>query len=176
MTYITRRQLLCRIARIAGASLLGAAASEQALASDCSIKVRVAAPLNIGTVRTPAFKVKHKVYRILLLVDGSDLPWQDVGCLLGNQMLGTGIKCSKESLIQGNWSVWDGVDKVAQGLVTSEGGSGETPYERELGHFTGQEKRTYVVEMTFTKDGGPLKGMNPHLVVRQDYDFWCSPM
>jgi len=138
--------------------------------------MQVSAPLKIGTIRTPAFKVKHKTYRILLRVSSSDTPWQHVTCLLGNEMVGTGLKCSEDSLIQCDWVVWERANKVSQGSVSSKGGTGETPFERELGHFTGQNGKSYAVEVTFTKDGGPLKGMSPRLVVRQDYDFWCSPM
>jgi hypothetical protein len=79
-------------------------------------------------------------------------------------------------MVQGNWIVWDGTTKVAEGTVRGSDGSGETVDERELGYFTAPAKGNYTVEMTFTKDGGPLKSMSAHLVVRQDYDFWCGPM
>ena len=148
--------------------------------SDCAIKMDLPTSLAIGTVRTPEFRVKHKVYRILLRVE-SNAPMRDVSCLLGTDWSSIGIKCDKEPLdqepiIEGTWIIWDGANKVAEGSVSGGDGNGETPYERELGHFIGEAKKSYTLEVTFTKDGGPLKGMNPHLVVRQDYDFGCSPM
>ena len=176
MSSVSRRKLIHGLGGVLGSSFLQTNAWARPKYSDCAVKIDVPASLTLGTMRTPAFPVKHKIYRIILLVKAPTAPIWDVACLLGTDWSSLGKKCNVEPLLAGNWIVWDGAIKVDEGSFSGGGGNGEAPEERELGHFTGQNKKNYVLEMTFTRDGGLLKSMAPHLLVRQNYDFRCEPM
>lgn len=161
---------------IIGTLLVVQSAGARSHFSDCSVKMELPAPVTVGTVRTPEFPVKHKLYIILLRVEAGSRSIWDVSCLLGDGKRSFGVTCTQQPVVEGRWTVWDGTTKVAEGSVSGPNGVGETPDERELGTFEGKAKRKYAVEVTFTKDGGPLNAMHPRIVVRQDYDFWCGPM
>ncbi len=169
-------QIVYALGSTIAASLLASDAGARPHFSDCAVKMEVPAPLTVGTVWTPEFAVKRKLYFILLRVEpGNGSTW-DVSCLLGDDNSSVGVQCHKEPMVEGHWVVWDATTKVAEGTFGGAKGEGEFPYERDLGEFEGEAKRKFVVEVTFSKDGGPLKDMHPRLVVRQDYDFWCGPM
>jgi hypothetical protein len=176
MMFRHRPQIAYAIGGLIAVSLLSPNAGARPHFSDCAVKMEIPAPLIPGTVRTPEFEVKRKLYFILLHVEPGNLSIWDVSCLLGHDYSSLGVKCDKESMVEAHWIVWDGRRKVAQGSTSGSHGRGETPDERNLGQFEGESRKKYSVELTFTKDGGVLKDLHPYLVVRQDYDFWCTPM
>jgi hypothetical protein len=53
-------------------------------------------------------------------------------------------------------SVHDKDDKIA---VTDH------TVARYIGSFVGEANKKYVLEVKFTKDGSPLNGLKPHLIV-----------
>ena len=118
----------------------------------------VEVPLAIGTVRTPPFPVKSRDYYILLRMQGVNLPLHDTMCLLGTATAWSlRSDCNKEPVIEGAWTVWAGTEKEAESSFGGGHGEGEIAEERMLGQFKGQPKRNYTLEVSFTKDGGPLK-------------------
>jgi hypothetical protein len=162
---------------VLGVGLLAPKAWARPKYSDCSFVMDVEVPLTVGTVRTPPFPVKSRDYYILLRMQDMNLPLEDTVCLLGTaSSLPFRLNCNKESVIEGAWTVWDGTEKAVEGSFGGGHGQGEIAEERQLGQFKGQPKRNYTLEVTFTKDGGLLKAMKPHLIVRKGYDFWCGPM
>jgi hypothetical protein len=129
--------------------------------------------LTEGTsVRTPEFLVKNIEYRIGIRVNRG-LPFNQLSCMLG----GSTHHCEMahfELALEAEWKVLDGDQVVAQG--TTRGSLGEMAWsdsfiDRYLGEFTGEANKKYVVEVKFTKDGTPLKDLNPRLVVRMA-DSW----
>jgi len=76
-------------------------------------------------------------------------------------------------VVEAEWKVLDGQRIVAQGTATGFGDMAwsDSFIDRYLGAFTGEANKRYVVEVKFTKDGTPLKEMNPRLVVRMS-DSW----
>jgi hypothetical protein len=170
---MSRRELIVKIGAIAGVGLLAHKAWARPKYSDCALVMDVDCPLVVGTLRTTPFAVRSRNYYILLRLRDMNLPWEDTVCLLGTTWPRRSV-CNQEPLIEGAWTVWDGSEKAAEGSFAGRGG-GEVVEERILGQFKGQSKRNYTLEVHFTKDGGPLKAMKPHLIVRKGYDFWCGP-
>jgi hypothetical protein len=76
-------------------------------------------------------------------------------------------------VLDAEWKVLDGERIVAQGATGGSRGDmawSDDFMDRYLGEFTGEANKKYVVEVKFTKDGRPLKELNPRLVVRM-FDF-----
>ena len=64
--------------------------------------------------------------------------------------------------------MFDGDRVVAHGSDKGWSNSfsaGASYLSRYIGHFKGEAKHRYVVEVRFTKDGGTLNVTNPRLVV-----------
>jgi len=177
MSLVTRRKLLAGIGAAVGANAMARRAWAKPKFSDCAFVMDVEVPLTVGTVRTPEFQVKQKNYYIFVRMTSKDTPaGQDaLPCLLGNSFRDEFYKCAGEAVLEGTWTVWDGANKTAEGSFGGDHGTGESGFERDLGQFRGRSKASFLVEVTFTKDGGPLKALKPHLIVRKEYDFWCGP-
>jgi hypothetical protein len=123
--------------------------------------------LAVGTIRTPAFAVKHETYLIMIRAE-KRLPFAQMCCMMG---LTTGpldpYNCDEEPLLQADWTVWDEGHVVAEGSFHKRGGGGYAEHDlyQFLGHFVGKSRRKYVLELRFTKDGTPLNVTNPRLIV-----------
>jgi hypothetical protein len=78
-----------------------------------------------------------------------------------------------DNVIDAEWKVLDGENVVAQGTTPGYGDMAwsDSDMDRNLGEFTGEANKKYVVEVKFTRDGTPLKDLNPRLVVRMA-DSW----
>jgi hypothetical protein len=143
----------------------------------CGPVVDMPVSVAVGSVRTPEFTVKHEGYQISIRAK-KNFPFDEMNCMLGlspMEPIGSG-NCDKEPLLNLTWIVWDQGRTVAQGLVhgwSGYGGWADKSIDRYLGHFVGEAKKKYVLELTFTKDGGALKQTEPRLVVEQDPNFWC---
>ena len=131
--------------------------------------------LAVGTtVRTPEFLVKKIEYFIGIRVNRG-LPTGQLSCMIGGR--GAPSHCAMfhwDSVIDAEWKVLDGDHIVAQG--TTGGSSGDMAWssdvmDRYLGEFVGEANKKYVLEVKFTKDGTPLKDLNPRLIVRMA-DSW----
>ena len=123
--------------------------------------------LAVGTVRTPEFAT-HGHWHWLLLQVETGLPFRDIRCMTGVKDGTLDFKdCTKEPLIDANWTLLSDGQVVDQG---SSFGFGPAEFAKDyivkfLGKFPTQSGKKYVVEVKFTKDGTPLDVANPHLIV-----------
>ncbi len=127
------------------------------------------------TVRTSEFLVKNIEYHISLRVNRG-LPFGQLTCMIGGNRTPSKSHCAMlhfDLVVEAEWKVLDGQRIVAQGTATGFGDMAwsDSFIDRYLGAFTGEANKRYVVEVKFTKDGTPLKEMNPRLVVRMS-DSW----
>lgn len=126
------------------------------------------------TVRTPEFLVKNIEYHIDIRVNRG-LPFGQLSCMLGGKERPSHCEMFHfDDVIEAEWKVWDGEHIVAQGATRGSLGEmawSDNEMDRYIGEFTGEANRKYVVEVKFTKDGTPLKELNPRLVVRMA-DSW----
>ena len=123
--------------------------------------------LAVGTVRTPEFAVRDEAYFIMLQAE-KRLPFKDMQCMMGMTSGPLEFKdCTKEQLVQADWTVFDDGHIVAQGSSSSRADDMYTDKHlfKFLGKFVGVSGKKYVVEVKFTKDGTPLNAANPHLIV-----------
>lgn len=140
---------------------------------------RLIMPISLaeGIVRTPPFSVSHEGYQIIIRAERQrGLSLGEMNCMLG---LSTGPldgnNCDKKPLFEADWTVWDGLQLVAQGSVRGrEGGAwAEDSIERYIGGFGGQSGRMYELEMRITKDVSGLNVTNPHLIVMAQTTPFC---
>jgi hypothetical protein len=125
--------------------------------------------LAMGTVHTPAFAPASNGHWYWILVQfEKPLPFRDMQCMTGVKIGTNDFKdCVKEQLIDADWTV------MSEGHVVSQGSShgfGAAKFTKDyifkfLGGFKTQPGRTYVLDVTFTKDGTPLNIAHPHLIV-----------
>ncbi len=163
------RQLLARIAGTAGALYF--------VWLPCGLELPPPRPsldmpvsLGLGTVRSPEFPVKRAKYIILLRAEEGHIPFMELTCLMGADYGTRHAFACAPSVLQADWTVRDGLATVTQGLAPLHADHfanyGRDFLDRSLGQFTGEPKKHYVLEVTFTKDGSPLNVTNPHLVVQ----------
>jgi hypothetical protein len=167
MKGISRRDLITGVSGLMGFALLG----PRALAGICwdcrKPAVDMAVSLAVGTVRTPEFPVKREPYLIIIRAE-KRLPFADMNCMMG---LTTGpldsTNCDKEPLLQADWTVWDNERVVDHGSAYHRNGGSwaNDSIDKFLGHFVGEAKKKYVLEVKFTKDGSALNVTNPHLII-----------
>jgi hypothetical protein len=125
--------------------------------------------LAVGTtVRTPEFLVKNIEYHFDIRVNRG-LPFGQLSCMIGGK--GAPSHCATyhwDNVIDAEWKVLDGEHIVAQGITPGYGDMAwsDSFMDRYLGKFVGETNKKYVVEVKFTKDGTPLKDLNPRLIVR----------
>lgn len=167
MKGLSRRDLIAGVGGVLGVVLLG----PRALAGICwgcrKPTVDMPVSLAVGTVRTPEFPVKHQAYLIIIRAE-KRLPFADMNCMLGLATPLPDPNCSQEPLLQADWKVWDNGRVVDYGSAhrrDGRGGWAEDSIDRYLGHFVGEAKKKYVLEVKFTKDGSALNVTNPHLIV-----------
>jgi hypothetical protein len=74
-----------------------------------------------------------------------------------------------ETLLEADWTVWDGDHSVAHGSVhgidSNVDVSTKDLMSRRIGDFVGEKGKRYILEVKFTKDGTPLNVTHPHLIV-----------
>jgi hypothetical protein len=73
-----------------------------------------------------------------------------------------------ETLLQADWTVWDGDRAVAHGSVHGVDfhvTATKDILSRQIGGFVGEKNKKYLMEIKFTKDGTRLNITNPHLIV-----------
>lgn len=127
--------------------------------------------LAAGTIRTPEFAVKHEAYTISIQVERK-LPPASLNCMMGVKPYPwSHDHCAMfhvETLLEAEWTVWDGDHAVAHGSVhgvdSNVTGTKEL-LSRQIGDFVGENDKKYVLEVKFTRDGTPLNVTNPHLIV-----------
>jgi len=135
---------------------------------ECS-KGKVAMPISlaVGTVRSPEFVTKHKIYSIAIQSEWR-LPAVVLRCKLGFGVVPPTDKCRAQAVLEADWKVLEGDRVVAQGHaggISSKFEAGEDYIARYIGDFQGETKHKYVVEVTITKDGSSLNVTNPRLIV-----------
>ena len=169
MKFMSGLQLSSIIAGLLGAFLLGPSVSaanpkpHKYRHSEVDMPVSLA----IGTVRTPEFAVKREAYFIMIQAQ-KRLSFVDIQCMMGLMSGPTALsECTKQRVLQADWTVLDDGHIVARG---SDSGEGEAKYTDEylfkfIGKFVGESGKKYVIEVKFTKDGTPLNVTNPHLIV-----------
>ncbi len=135
---------------------------------ECS-KGKVSMPISLalGTVHTPEFVTKHKIYSIAIQSEWR-LPAVVLRCKLGFGVVPPTDKCRAQAVLEADWKVLEGDHIVAQGHaggISDEFEAGKDYIARYIGNFQGESKHKYVVEVTFTKDGSSLDVTNPRLIV-----------
>ena len=169
MKWMSRRKLIGIICGILGVLLPGPIVSavghkeHKYRYSEIDMPVSLA----VGTVRTPQFPVKHEAYFIMVQAE-KRLPFVDMRCMMGLENGTLDFKdCTKEPLLQAEWTVSDDGNIVSQGSSSGWGAAEFTDKYlfKFLGKFMGESGRKFVVEVKFTKDGTPLNVTNPHLIV-----------
>src|SRR5580692_8853309 len=135
-------------------------------------KAAVDMPVSLaeGAVRTPEFPVKREVYEITIQVERT-LPAAELNCMIGVKRSWQPDHCGMfqyETLLEADWTVWDGDHAVAHGSVHGMDDnvtSTKNLLSKEIGTFVGEKDKKFVLEVKFTKDGTPLNVTNPHLIV-----------
>lgn len=120
-----------------------------------------------GTVRTPEFSAKHKIYFISIEAQWL-LPTVELRCKMGFGVVPPSDHCKSEVVLGGKWRVLEGDRIVAQGSIeriSREFEAGKDYLRRYIGYFNGESKHRYTVEVTFTEDGSSLNATNPRLIV-----------
>jgi hypothetical protein len=127
--------------------------------------------LAVGTIRTPEFAVKHEAYTISIQVERKPAP-ADLNCMMGvKRFPWAQDHCGMlhiETLLEAEWTVWDGGRAVAHGSVSGVDSNFTTTKEllsKQIGDFVGEKDKRYLLEVRFTKDGTPLNVTNPHVIV-----------
>jgi len=127
--------------------------------------------LAVGTIRTPEFAVKHEAYTISIQVERKLSP-ADLNCMMGVKPYSwVQDHCAMlhiETLLEAEWTVWDGDHAVAHGSVhgvDSHVTGTKELLTKQIGDFVGEKDKRYLLEVKFTKDGTPLNVTNPHLIV-----------
>lgn len=124
--------------------------------------------LAIGTVRTSAFTVKHAVYEISIRVE-KRIPLGELECRMSVKKRPDHCEMYHfERQMEADWIVLDGNRVVARGALHSVDDNvdySDKYLSRLLGTFEGESKKSYVLEIKFTKDGTLLNVTNPHLIV-----------
>jgi len=117
------------------------------------------------------FLVKHEVYTISIQVERT-IPSPELNCMIGVKAFPCVLDhCEMlhiETLLEADWTVWDGDHAVAQGSVYGVNfhvSSTKELLSKQIGDFVGEKNKRYVLEMKFTKDGTPLNVTNPHVIV-----------
>lgn len=162
MKRLTRRELITGLGGAFGLCLFGPNAC-------AGRKAAVDMPVSLapGTVRTAEFPVIHQPYLIIIRAQ-KRLPFADMNCMMG---LTTGPgdpdNCDKDPLLQADWTLWDNGQFVQRGKAHRRDGGGwaQDSIDKYLGHFVGEPKKKYVLEVTFIKDGSALNVTDPHLIV-----------
>jgi hypothetical protein len=127
--------------------------------------------LAVSTIRTPEFSVKHETYTISIQVE-QKLPPAELNCMMGVKPYPwVQDHCAMlhiETLLEAEWTVWDGDHGVAHGSVHGVDFHAAATKEflsKQIGDFVGEKDKRYLLEVKFTKDGTPLNVTNPHLIV-----------
>lgn len=123
--------------------------------------------LAAGTVRTPEFTTKRKIYFISIESKWT-LPAVVLRCKMGFGVVPPTDRCISEIVLAGNWQVLEGPSVIAQGdieRISPEFDASKDFLRRYIGDFRGEKKHQYVVEVTFTKDGSSLDVTSPRLKV-----------
>jgi len=123
--------------------------------------------LAAGTVQTPEFTAKHKIYWIAIQSQWL-LPTVVLRCKMGFGVVPPSDHCRSEAVLEADWKVFDGDRVVAQGSakgMSPDFEAGKDYLRRYIGRFDGESKHKYVVKVTFTKDGSSLDVTNPRLIV-----------
>jgi hypothetical protein len=155
--------------------LLAFLTTSTALAAPCFLcrKPVLDTPISlaVGTIRTPEFAVKHETYTISIQVERKLSP-ADLNCMMGVKAYSwSQDHCAMlhiETLLEAEWTVWDGDHAVAHGSVHGVDSSVTGTKElltKQIGDFVGEKDKQYVLEVRFTKDGTPLNVTSPHLIV-----------
>lgn len=167
MKGLSRRDLIVGVGGALGVVLLRPTAFAGVWWGGRKPAVDMPVSLAVGTVRTPEFPVKRDPYLIIIRAE-KRLPFADMNCMLGLATPLPDPNCNKEPLLQADWTVWDNGHLVGRGMAhrrDGRGGWAEDSIDRYLGHFVGEAKKNYVLEVKFTKDGSALNVTNPHLIV-----------
>ncbi len=167
MNGLSRRDLIVGVVGALGVVLLGPTALAGMRWGGRKPAVDIPVSLAVGTVRTPEFPVKRDAYLIIIRAE-KRLPFADMNCMLGLEAPLPNPDCSKEPMLQADWTLWDNGHLVGRGaahLRNGRGGWAEDSIDRYLGNFVGETKKKYVLEVKFTKDASALDVTNPHLIV-----------
>ena len=130
-------------------------------------KVDMPTSLAIGTIRTPEFVTKHKIYSIAIRSEWL-LPAVVLRCKMGFGVVPPSEECRAQAVLEADWRVLEGNRVVAQGHsggISNQFEAGKDFIARYIGDFQGESKHKYIVEVTFTKDGRSLDVTNPRLIV-----------
>lgn len=141
-------------------------------------EVNIPISLAIGTIQTPVFTSSANAYSISIEFRRSSLSEEELQCKVGylnatDDAKKVAEKCMVQPLIDVKWRVLDGDEEIAHG---NDGGFSEhieldnKIVHRYIGQFGCEPKHKYVVELTFTQDGSPLKFADPHLAVMPPAD------
>lgn len=128
--------------------------------------------LAVGTVRTPAFTAKRKIY-FISIESRWNLPAVVLRCKMGFGVVPPSDHCKSEIVLGGNWRVLEGQNVVAQGdieRISPNFDASKDFLRRYIGEFHGEKKHQYVVEVTFAEDGSSLDVTNPQLKVSPGFD------
>lgn len=133
--------------------------------------VDIPVSMTVGHVRTPVFKVnRNALYDIEIEVE-KKIPFETLNCLLGTTMATRStdlVECpDKPSVVKISWVLMSNGETVARGS-TDEYRSGawrNDSISRELGTFTSESGRYYLLDVDVLADGSSLAPGNPHLKV-----------
>ncbi len=135
--------------------------------------------LAAGSTYTATFQLKKKGEYAVIVQVAKRISFDELCCKLGiaiDYPRDHTYRCAGEPLLQAEWAVRGEDDEiVAHGdkLLTKSTSIFLNDYIlKYVAYFKGQSKKTYTLEIKFTKNGIPLNVCDPHLIVmRIGYDY-----
>lgn len=132
-------------------------------------------PINVtpGHLRTPEFTVNIEAqYMVVIAAERDAMPFTTLTCLLGTDMFLDGESAEKRctntpSVVHAEWALSSGGKTIERGSSTGPGGSAgeKRTFGRSIGTFVGQPNCSYVLDIDFLSDLGPLNSAHPSLQV-----------
>jgi hypothetical protein len=125
------------------------------------------APLSVGHLRTPEFKVNQNAFYIIEIEVGKTIPFETLNCLLGVESTYQERCKGTPSVVHATWTLTSSGAVVARGSAEEFKGGGWTndTISREIGSFNSEKGRRYVLEVDILSDGTRLEAGHPRLKV-----------
>jgi hypothetical protein len=128
---------------------------------------RLTLPIDLRSgvlTRSPEFRVRLDTRYVVAIEVERNVLNDDLLCLLGGVPFRP--PCSVESVVDMDWTLWGGSQKIASGSSRNERGWGfGSTIKRTIGQFEGSSGTPYVLEVVSRLNASALAAANPRIVV-----------